>query len=150
MKKLADKLRKQELVISVKKQRLTEEAKKLDQIRKEKILAVSELKKYQNEYLTGIDRLNEERQSSGRQMVAGLEDSIDFAKQCWYDCLAKVKKIEESEKIQIGEVLAARSTLKSIEYLKEKVENEIVDLRKVAEQKQTDEMAVLKHGRKPD
>lgn len=127
---------------------LDQQTAELAKIRREKLILVEKLRQHQNEYLKGVDTLNEERQSANRLRLPTLERAVDTSKSLWYQSLKKVREVEETEKAQISEVLGAMRNLKSVEFLQDKYQQNYAEAVKQQEQKQLDEIAVQKFARK--
>src|SRR5690606_15329802 len=89
----------------------------LVQIRDIKMTVVAELKKHQQDYISGVERLNKERLSLSRQQIDALESAVDYSKSNWYRCLKKAQEIESQEKAQLAQLIIAERNLKSVEKL---------------------------------
>jgi flagellar biosynthesis chaperone FliJ len=129
-------------LVKVRKIQLDRESMILADIRNEKRVKLQELKKNQQEYLQGIDRLNTERQCSDPKLLEVLESSVDYVKQRWYNCIRDLRVIEEKEKAQLANMMAADRNLKSVAKLEERYRLEFVASEQMKEQKFLDELAI--------
>ncbi len=141
------KLSKMRPLVKVRKIQLDRETIALEEIRREKRDKLLQLKRNQQEYIQGIDRLNIERQTSDPKMLTVLESSVDFAKQQWYSCIRDLRLIEEKEKAQLANMLTADRNLKSVEKLEEKYRFEYTTAELKREQKFFDEMAITRFNK---
>lgn len=141
MIELKDKIKKIQPLISARRSKLDHETARLHEIKGAKLNALQSLEYYQKQYISGVDSLNLERQSSDRQKLAVLERSVDTAKSRWYQSLRQVREIEELERDQIKLVLKAQRDLRSIEMLQENYQGEYAEAFRKAEQKALDEMS---------
>lgn len=139
---LKEKIKKMNPIIKSKQNQLDQQTILLNEIREHKLAALKQLEKYQQEYIRGVESLNQARQSPMREEVHALESSVDYAKAQWYRSLKEVRRMEEKERSQLGQVIKAQQSLKSIEYLKEQYEQNLLEYQKKLEQKQLDELSV--------
>ncbi|MFW7380122.1 MAG: flagellar FliJ family protein [Oligoflexus sp.] len=147
MIELKNKIKKMKPIIHAKQNQLDQQTLLLNQIRDHKLAALEKLEKYQREYIQGVESLNKARQSPERKGVDVLENSVDYAKSQWYQSLKEVRRTEEKERSQLGQVIKAQQSLKSIEQLKERYEFSLNQAMKKAEQKQLDEVALQNFNR---
>lgn len=139
------KIKRVQPVINIKQTKVDEEAAVLNVIRNEKQVLVKKMKENQTTYMTGVERLNNLRNSSDRENLVTLEQSIDFVKSQWYQLFKQVQEIEQKEKAQISRLIVAETELRSAEKLKEKYEHEFRASVAKSEQKQMDEFALRKY-----
>jgi flagellar biosynthesis chaperone FliJ len=144
MKELKQKIKKLEPLIKTRKFELDKQKKILASIRDSKLNALEQLKKYQEEYISGVDALNQERQTKRRSRESVLDLAVSSAKSKWYESIKKVRTFEEQEKQQISVLLQAQLALKSLEKIKENYMGNIQEHIKYSEQKTMDEMAVFR------
>jgi len=142
MIELKEKIKKMTPIIKTKKNQLDQQTLLLSEIREHKLNALKQLDKYQKEYIQGVESLNKARQSPLREQVNVLESSVDYAKSQWYRSLKEVRRMEEKERSQLGQVIHAQQSLKSIEYLQQRYQQNLAEYMKKNEQKQLDEVAV--------
>ncbi len=135
-------------LIITKKNERDIEALKLKELHEEKQQTMQELKRYEHLYIAGIDKINQERQSTSRDQLKILEDGVDDYKSKWYHHLQKLREIEIQEKAQIAQLINAEKGLKSMEKLDEKYKENLEAIRKYREQKQLDETAIKFHRNK--
>lgn len=135
-------------ILHVRKAQLDQEAAALEDIRRTKMQALGELKKYQEMYMKGVEDLNRMRRDGEIDRLPVLETSIDYVKGQWYQSLKKVKGIEDQERAQVENVIVARKNLTSAEALNERLALELLTLYKQYEQKENDEIAVQQFIRK--
>ena len=146
MRTLKQKIKKLEPLIRTREFELDKQKKILASIRESKLTALEELRRYQREYISGVDALNLERQSSHRLRESVLDLAVSSAKSKWYDAIKEVRKLEEQEKHQISVLMQAQLGLKSLEKIKENYIGNLNEHLKQAEQKSLDETAVFKFG----
>src|SRR5688572_1818509 len=127
MNDLNKKVKRVKPLIKVKKVAMDQEASALEHIRLEKRQAMSELKRYERLYISGIDQLNKERQSPLRENLEVLERGTDHYKAMWYECLKRMREIEMKERAQLNQLLMARKELKSMETLEDRYLSEIAN-----------------------
>lgn len=147
MIELKEKIKKMKPIIKTKKNQLDQQTLLLSQIREHKLTALKQLDKYQREYIQGVESLNKARQSPQREQVDVLEASVDYVKSQWYRSLKEVRRMEEKERSQLGQVIIAQQSLKSIEHLKERYEQNLTEYMQKNERKQLDEVALQKFHR---
>jgi len=129
-------------VIMVRKAKVDQESAMLSRIRLEKRAAVADMKESQRIYMEGIERLNNERTSMSREMLAPLESSLDFIKNRWYSLYRRVQDIEAREKAQSVQLDMAQRELMAVEKLSENYTEEFkIEMRR-GEQKNLDEIAL--------
>jgi flagellar export protein FliJ len=147
MKSLKQKILKMAPLLKARQSQLEEYTVRLSEIRQSKLNALQQLEHYQNDYINGVESLNQARQSPDRNQVATLERSVDYVKAKWYQSLKQVRQIEEQEKIQLQEVTKAQRDLRSVEILKENYERNLAQERQKHEQKELDELSIQKFNR---
>lgn len=135
-------------ILHVRKAQLDQEAAVLEEIRRTKLQALTELKKYQDMYMRGVEDLNRLRQDGDIDRLPTMESSLDYVKSQWYQSLKKVKGIEDQERAQVENVVVARKNLTSAEALNERLALDLLTLYKQSEQKENDEIAVQQFVRK--
>ena len=136
------KIRKLEPIIKVREIQVDQEIMRLNEIRSAKLSIVTELKKYQKDYIEGVEQLNRERLSVDRLRVAALESAVDHSKANWYRCLKRAQEIENQEKAQLAQVTIAERNLKSTEKLHAKHSEQLRTEYSKKEQKTMDEIAL--------
>lgn len=144
MKALKQKIKKLEPLIKTKEFELDKQKKILASIRECKLNALEQLKRYQEEYISGVDALNQERQTKRRLRESVLDLAVSSAKAKWYESIKKVRTFEEQEKKQISVLMLAQLDLKSLEKIRENYIGNMQEQIKYAEQKTMDEMAVFR------
>lgn len=120
----------------------------LNRIQKSRESALRELQHFQQAYIVGIDRLNQERQSPERKLLETLEQGVDYAKAQWYKKLKTLRSIEQEEKAQKEAVLNSHQKLRMLEKLDARYDEQNIKNEKVVEQKQLDEFALQISRRK--
>lgn len=135
-------------ILHVRKAQLDQETTVLEDIRRTKLAALDELKKYQDMYMRGVEDLNRMRQNGEIDRLPTFESSVDHAKNKWYQSLKKVKGIEDQERAQVENVVVARKNLTSAEALNERLALDLLFLYKQHDQKENDEIAVQQFVRK--
>ena len=146
MSKTLHKIKRVQPIIRVKQARVDAEAVILNQLRAEKVAVVAEMRANQRKYIEGIDRLNVERTSLSREMLAPLEDGLDFIKAKWFKLNREVQLLEHREKVQLSNLLAAQTELKAIEKLEDNYKGQHASEMKKAEQKDLDEVAIRRYN----
>ena len=63
------------------------ESEKLTAVRKRRIEIVAAMRAKQNEYMSGVTRLNDERGTANRLMLEALETGLDSVKNHWMKLL---------------------------------------------------------------
>ncbi len=147
MKKLQQKIKKNQLLVKSRQAQLEQKSLSLSEIRNKKLVALNELSSYQKKYIEGVEVLNQERQSTARNRLEPLEKSLDHAKLQWYKCLSHVRELEEKEKIQLKELIKAQSNLRALEILIENDHKALQSQRAKIEQKALDELATQRFTR---
>jgi flagellar export protein FliJ len=142
------KIKRVQPVINVKKTKVDEEAASLNEIRNTKVDLVRVMKENQRAYMEGVDKLNGLRNSSNRENLGNLENSLDHVKAQWFQLFRQVQDIEAKEKEQFSRLVLAETELRSAEKLKEKYEADFRSSLAKSEQKQMDEFASRKHSMK--
>lgn len=135
-------------LIKIRQIQYDQESAVLSQIQVKRQEAMNELQRCQTNYITGIERLNRERQSSERKMLEALERAVDYAKIQWYQRLKALREIEQEERLQMQQVFEAQKRLRMLEKLDERYGRQERDLLKKVEQKQLDEFAIISARRK--
>jgi flagellar export protein FliJ len=138
-----------EPVIKVRKAKVDQEIIVLNQIRADKQAAVTDMRESQRKYMEGVDRLNRERGSTAREMLAPLEGTLDYIKNRWYSLYKRVQEIEQREKAQLFQIDLAERDLRAVEKLSEIYAEEFRNEMRRNDQKIMDEAALRKFSR-PD
>ena len=99
---------------------LDAEARKLDEIKKEKSQAVQLLRATQLQYINGVDTLNFERSNGNIDRLLILERGLDLVKDKWHKALQHLREIEADERLQTAQVVAAQINVKSLEKLEDR------------------------------
>ena len=120
---------------------------RLVEIRQRKTELVIQLRKYQKDYVDGVELLNQERSSAARSRLLALEGAVDHSKSIWYQTLRAVQEVESRERVQMQEVLAAERNLKSVEKLLGKHLESLRTLDRQKDQKTMDELAIRRVSR---
>ncbi len=134
-------------VIKVRKAKVDQEIMVLNQIRADKQAAISDMRESQRQYMEGVERLNRERGSTAREMLAPLEGTLDYVKNRWYSLYKRVQEIEQREKAQIFQLDLAERDLRAVEKLSETYEQEFRNEIRRSDQKAMDEAALRKFSR---
>ncbi len=115
---------------------------------KNKLDAAARLKTTQNDYVTGVDRLNLERKSLERNKLEVLERALDHLKSEWVKCFQVFKELERVEAECLKVVNANRVEIKQIGKISDKYFSAFqMELAK-NEQKNLDEVGLRRHGQK--
>ena len=138
-----------EPVIKVRKAKVDQEIIVLNQIRADKQAAVTDMRESQRKYMEGVDRLNRERGSTAREMLAPLEGTHDYIKNRGYSLYKRVQEIEQREKAQLFQIDLAERDLRAVEKLSEIYAEEFRNEMRRNDQKIMDEAALRKFSR-PD
>ncbi len=146
MSKPLQKIKRVQPVIKVKVAKVEAEAAILNVIRSEKIAVVAEMRENQKRYVDGIDQLNTQRTSLNRELLAPLEDSLDYIKAKWFKLHRQVQDLEHKEKVQLTNLLAAQRDLKAIEKLEENYKGQFATELRKSEQKSIDEVAIRRYN----
>jgi flagellar export protein FliJ len=142
------KLKRVKPLIRAREAQLNSEAIILANVRNEKKLAMQELRKFQTLYMSGVEELNRERQSPQRDKLNTLEQSVDYAKAQWYQCLKTLREVEQKERAQIAQLFIAERNLKSVEKLEDRYGEQVQLHEKSVEQKQLDDVATRKFSQR--
>lgn len=142
------KMKRVQPILKLKKSKVDEETSMLLAIRAEKQKAVKEMRESQQKYMKGVEDLNRVRASEDRSNLATLEAALDAVKIHWYTLFKRVQEVENKEKAQVNQLIAAEKDLKSIENLEEKYNKAFQKDMAKAEQKSLDELAVRRHGQR--
>lgn len=145
---IAKKIEKLGPLIKIRQLQLDQQLSLLQKIKLRKEAAQQELVRAQSMYITGIDRLNQERQSPERLMLEALENSIDLAKSLWHKRLMELRHVEIEVKAQERHVAEAHKNMKMLEKLDDRYTGNLNEHLKIIEQKQLDEFAVQGARRK--
>jgi flagellar biosynthesis chaperone FliJ len=139
------KIKRLQPILADRKKIVDEELFKLSQIRRTKHEIVRLMRESQKNYVQGIDRLNQERMSSTRNMLSALEIGLDVLKQQWLDYYKDLMETEQLEVKQMDAVQEAQQKLEALQALEGKYQQEHKTHVNKAEQKQLDEFALRKH-----
>jgi flagellar export protein FliJ len=142
------KMKRVQPILKLKKSKVDEETSMLLAIRAEKQKVVREMRESQQKYMKGVEDLNRVRASEDRSNLATLEAALDAVKIHWYTLFKRVQEVENKEKAQVNQLIAAEKDLKSIENLEEKYNKAFQKDMAKAEQKSLDELAVRRHGQR--
>lgn len=148
MRHIRKKIDRVQPLIKVRKAQLDHEAQALAEIRKTKLAALDELRKFQTSYIQGVEELNRLRQAGDISRLLTMESSVDYVKSQWYQSLKMVKHIEEQEKSQLDQVLSAQRQLKSTEALNDRLSIELIAIQRDLEQKEADDISMQRFQRK--
>ncbi len=135
-------------LIKIRKIHLDQETALLNQIQLKREEAAQALMLSQQTYIEGVEKLNQERQSSERKLVSALEQGVDFAKAQWYQRLMALRAVEEEERLQSRQVAEAHKRMKMLEHLDERYLEQYLKQLNIQEQKQLDEFAISMNRRK--
>ncbi len=135
-------------LIKIRKIQLDQETALLNQIQLKREEAAQALMLSQQTYIEGVEKLNQERQSSERKLVSALEQGVDFAKAQWYQRLMALRAVEEEERLQSRQVAEAHKRMKMLEHLDERYLEQYLKQLNIQEQKQLDEFAISMNRRK--
>ncbi|MCX6117186.1 MAG: flagellar FliJ family protein, partial [Proteobacteria bacterium] len=142
MNQLTKKSKRLDPIIDDRKDVFDDENRKLSEIRSRKLRAIAEMKQAQRDYVSGVERLNNERGTSDRLLLHALETGLDSVKQKWMDFYQVVLNCEREEQLQLEAVGRAYKDLEAIRHLKGKYEVEITKETNRREQKSLDELAL--------
>ncbi len=148
MKHVLKKIQRVQPLIRAKKVALDTESAALAAIRDQKLKAIQQLKDHQQQYILGVERINDERQAGNLAQMMVLEPAIESAKLKWHETLKRVSEIEGHEKNQLNRVLEIQTSLKSFEKLEEQYVMLKSELEIKADQKNEDEIATIKRATK--
>jgi flagellar biosynthesis chaperone FliJ len=121
------------------------ENQKLLQMRQRRLEVVAQMKIMQREYVSGVDRLNEERCSAERNKLAALEMGLDAVKQTWMRLYEQIIELEKAEQAQTEVMSEAHKSLESIKHLQNKYFEQLKTELNKREQKDNDEFALRKY-----
>ena len=144
MKQTLQKLKRVKPLIRSKKAIFDEEVNALANIKEEKIKAIDHLRHYQTKYMESANQINHERTKGDHKIACALEPALEVVKSRWHDSVRAVRKIEAAEKEQLQKVLDAQKDLKTFEQLEEQYQDQFKKLEKMKEQKELDELALIK------
>ena len=147
MKSILDKIKKVHPLVRAKKSMMDEQIVILNGIKEEKIKIVTEMKENQRQYMTGVDKINDIRNSNLRENIEVLERGLDMVKSKWYKLHLDAQNIENKERAQIAQVLGAQRELKKMEKLREQYEVKYHHEIAAAEQKEQDDRSIFKFTR---
>jgi len=142
MSKPLRKIKRVQPVIKVKIAKVEAEAAILNLIRSEKIAVVAEMRENQKKYIEGIDKLNTQRTSLTRDLLAPLEDGLDYIKAKWFKLHRQVQDLEHKESVQLANLLSAQRDLKAVEKLQDNYKDQFAAELRKSEQKTLDEVAI--------
>lgn len=142
MSKPLRKIKRVQPVIKVKIAKVEAEAAILNLIRSEKIAVVAEMRENQKKYIEGIDKLNTQRTSLTRDLLAPLEDGLDYIKAKWFKLHRQVQDLEHKENVQLANLLSAQRDLKAVEKLQDNYKDQFAAELRKSEQKTLDEVAI--------
>jgi flagellar biosynthesis chaperone FliJ len=142
------KMKKIQPLIKIRKLQLDQETALLNQIQLKREEAAQALIQSQQTYIEGVEKLNQERQSSERKMLSALEHGVDYAKAQWYQRLMALRAVEEEERLQFRQVAEAQKRMKMLEHLDKRYLEQHIKQMNIQEQKQTDEFAISMNRRK--
>jgi flagellar biosynthesis chaperone FliJ len=148
MTKPQQRMKKIQPLIKIRKLQLDQETAVLSRIQLKREEAAEALMQSQRTYIEGVEKLNRERQSSERKMLAALEQGVDYAKAQWYQRLMALRAVEEEERHQRLMVAEAQKRMKMLEHLDERYLEQHMKQMKIQEQKQLDEFALSMNRRK--
>ena len=148
MSSIAKKIERLGPLIKIRQMQLDQQLFVLHKIKLRKEAAHQELVRAQSMYITGIERLNQERQSPERLMLEALENSIDLAKSLWHKRLIDLRHVELEVKAQERHVAEAHKNMKMLEKLDGRYDADLNEHLKRVEQKQLDEFAIQAARRK--
>ena len=123
------------------------ESEQLTLVRQKRIQLVAAMRAKQNEYMTGVTRLNDERGTANRLMLEALETGLDSVKNQWMKLYQGVIEIEAHEKVQLGIMSKAHRELEAIKTLQAKYQIEIIKETERRDQKALDEHSIGKYVR---
>ncbi len=144
MNQFQKKAKRLEPVIEVRKAKFDDENQKLIMVTQRKIETVSAMKEKQRAYMSGLNRLNDERGSINRQMLEALEIGLDSVKQDWMALYNAVLELEKAETLQREVMSLAHRDLEAIKHLKTKYEHEQRREEAQRDQKTQDEISLRK------
>jgi hypothetical protein len=143
MNNLAEKIRKIESIIKVRKIAYMDELNQLTKIRNEKSASFQAMKLSQQKYHQGVENLNKVRSSPNRENLEILEGSVDFLKIDWFNRYKTFKSFEQKESQQLQRFLEVEKSLKSLEKISENFRANLQsEIRKI-EQKLSDEHTII-------
>ena len=129
-------------LIKVRKFQFDQDFLVLNEIKSKHFAAVEQLHLAQKNYMDGVEKLNQERQSPERKMLQALELGVDMAKNQWYQRLMTLRIVEEEERRQLQQTAEAQRRLRMLEKLDERYNQQDIEHYKTIEQNQLDEFAL--------
>lgn len=147
MLQLQKKAKRLDPVIEERQSKFDAENEKLNLIRRRKLETVAAMRSKQQEYMDGVNRLNEERGTSNRLMLEALEGGLDSVKNQWMALYQEVIQIEKEEKMQLAVMSQAHRELEAIKTLQTKYKVEHAKEMDRREQKALDEHSLRKFVR---
>jgi flagellar export protein FliJ len=147
MRQLEKKANRLDPVIEDRQQKFDRESEVLNVVRRKRIETVAAMRAKQMEYMTGVNRLNEERGTSNRLMLEALENGLDSVKSHWMNLYKAVVDLEREEKSQIEVMSQAHRDLEAIKTLQNKYKVEFHKEIQRHEQKAMDEHSIRKFSR---
>jgi flagellar biosynthesis chaperone FliJ len=129
-------------VIEERQTKFDAETQKLNEIRKRKMDLVAIMRARQQEYMDGVNRLNEERGTSNRLMLEALETGLDSVKNQWMALYQAIIELEREEKNQFLVMSQSHRELEAIVTLQNKYKVEFAKDLERREQKMLDEHAI--------
>lgn len=132
-------------VIRVRKKAVEDASNVLALTRNKKLAAMENLRSVQNEYLTGIERLNLERSSLSRDKLAPLERGLDATKEKWMRIYQQVLDLEKKEQVDHSILSKALMDLKAVDSLSESYRTAFKSELLKVEQKISDESAIRRY-----
>jgi flagellar biosynthesis chaperone FliJ len=136
-------------VIEDRQAKFDKESEVLNAVRRKRIETVAAMRAKQTEYMSGVNRLNEERGTSNRLMLEALEIGLDSVKSNWMKLYQAVVDLEREEKGQIEVMSQAHRDLEAIKTLQNKYKVESHKEIQRHEQKALDEHSLRKFAREP-
>jgi flagellar biosynthesis chaperone FliJ len=146
MQQLARKVKRLDPILEIRKSRFETENQKLVALKQKKEAASLAVQRKQAEYMEGLERLNQERNTSERSMLEALEIGLDSIKQDWISLYALMVDCERAETLQHGVVIEVFRDLESIKVLQSKYQTSLRQQELKSEQKSFDELALKRFG----
>ena len=147
MHQLAKKANRLDPVIEDRQEKFDKENEILNLVRQKRIETVAAMRSKQSEYMSGVNRLNEERGTANRLMLEALEIGLDSVKAQWMNLYQAVINLEREEKNQIEIMSQAHRELEAIKTLQNKYKNEFSKEMQRREQKSLDEHSLRRFVR---
>jgi flagellar export protein FliJ len=148
IKELIKKRKRFEPILKIKKIELDREVLALERIKAQHVAAYASLMEKQRQYIEGVDTLNKLRQECDLTRLMTFECGLDSVKMKWHEAMQALREIQAEERFQMGVVLEAQKSLKSIEKMIEKYREDSRVLMEIHEQKELDEIATKKFNGK--